>query len=316
MKRSGLSLTSLAFLAFLFILDAARGAFAKRTNVILVGATGNLAKKYLFQAFYDQAQMQEDLHVYPAATKPAHVGQPIIDATLTGNVTCPEAACRNFQDRVHSYTQLRSEEHWQGLAERLNRDSNGQPEEGRLVYLSIPPSVYASTAQLANKYLRPANGGYLRVIFEKPFGSDFDSAKALAQELSNELAEEEIYRVDHYLGKAGVQAITQFRHANQLQGSQWEDLLSKNHVAHVEVAMMEEEDCAGRTGFYDEYGIVRDALQNHLTEMVALVAMDLAPSDDADAFSAAKVRREDVRWALFIRRAVSPCVFFHWMYFH
>lgn len=280
----------MAFLALILILDAASGTLAKRTNVILVGATGNLAKKYLFQAFYDQAQMQEDLHVYPAATKPAHVGQPIIDATLSGNVTCPEAACVKFQERVHSYTQLRNEEHWQGLAERLNRDSNGQPEEGRLVYLSIPPSVYASTAQLVNKYLRPSNGGYLRVIFEKPFGSDFDSAKALAQELSNELAEEEIYRVDHYLGKAGVQAITQFRHANRLQGSQWEDLLSNKHVAHVEVAMMEEEDCAGRTGFYDEYGIVRDVLQNHLTEMVALVAMELPSSDDADAFSASKVR--------------------------
>lgn len=288
-------MTRLLQFAFAVVVAALLPAIAcadsgKRTNVVLVGATGNLAKKYLLQAFFDQSQMDPGLHLYPAATKSPDIGQPIIDASLAGNVSCVQSACLDFQRRVHPYTQLRKEEHWKALAQTLASDTAGSEHAGTLVYLSIPPSVYKSTAALVNKYLRPASG-WLRVIFEKPFGEDLDSAKDLAAGLSAELAEEEIYRVDHYLGKAGVQAITDFRRAQAAaSGNTWEDLLSNDHVEQVVVTMMEKENCAGRTGFYDQYGIVRDVLQNHLTEMATLVAMDLTPSGDDKAFNDAKVR--------------------------
>jgi glucose-6-phosphate 1-dehydrogenase len=200
-------------LAVLLVTQAAPAAAeGGRTNVVLVGATGNLAKKYLFQALFDQSRTQPGLHVYPAATKGASVGQPMIHETLTGNVSCAKSisdcptAWADFRSRVLPYAQLASEADWQALGERMAADNaGGSPEAGRLVYLSIPPSAYAASAQHVNKFLRPASGGWLRVIFEKPFGADSATAQRLADDLNAQLAEDEIYRVDHYLGKAGVQ---------------------------------------------------------------------------------------------------------------
>lgn len=106
---------------------------------------------------------------------------------------------------------------------------------------------------------------------------DLASAQALAVELAQHLREEEIYRVDHYMGKSVVQAILPFRHANK----DWlEELWSGKHVAAVEVVMKETEDCEGRTAFYEGYGVIRDVLQNHLTQVLVLLKMDL-PLEEA-----------------------------------
>lgn len=264
-----------------------------RTNVVLVGATGNLAQKYLFQAFFEQSMTQPDLHVYPAARKAPDVGQPLVNNILSYNVSCTGQLCGNsmfsFRDRVHDYAQLKKEEHWAMLGDELAAQNGAQKEKGRLIYLSIPPRAYAAAAQAIDKYLRPKDG-WLRVIFEKPFGADSASAKALAQSLATYLAEDEIFRVDHYLGKAGVQAVLGFRRAQVAAGdNSWEDLLTQEHVARVEVAMTETEDCAGRTDFYNQYGVIRDVLQNHLTEMAVLIGMDLTTEGDDESFGAAKL---------------------------
>jgi hexose-6-phosphate dehydrogenase len=109
-------------------------------------------------------------------------------------------------------------------------------------------------------------------VFEKPFGSDVQSAIELADTLGESLEEEEIYRIDHYLGKAGVRVIHAFRAQNK---DIYEALLTTEHVAYVDVVMKEQTDCAGRAGYYDDYGVVRDLHQNHLSEMMALALMDL-----------------------------------------
>lgn len=94
----------------------------------------------------------------------------------------------------------------------------------------------------------------------------------MVNELQAVLGEEELYRVDHYLGKRGAQQIVEFRTSNR---DSLEALLTAQHVSSVEIVMQETEDCQGRTAFYDAYGVVRDVLQNHLTELLALVAMNL-----------------------------------------
>ena len=113
----------------------------------------------------------------------------------------------SFLNRIHPYSQLKREEHWEALGKTLaEAHADDKPgEAGRLLYPSIPPRAYATVAEYINKYLRPSDDAWLRVIFEKPFGSDTNSATALAESLTQHLSEEEIYRVDHYLGKAGVQ---------------------------------------------------------------------------------------------------------------
>ena len=112
--------------------------------------------------------------------------------------------------------------------------------------------------------------GWLRIAIEKPFGSDYDTAVTMAMDMQV-FKKEEIYRVDHYLGKRGVQQITEFRLANPL----YDALLNRDHVRRIEIIMQETEDCRGRTSFYDSYGVIRDILQNHLTELLVLIAMDL-----------------------------------------
>ena len=118
---------------------------------------------------------------------------------------------------------------------------------------------------------------WIRVLFEKPFGSDLNSAVALHNKLAQYLKEDEIYRIDHYLGKSGVKQILPFRNLNeeQLRGY-W----NNDHISHMEAVIQEKLDCSGRTRFYDRYGVIRDVFQNHLTEMIALVAMELHASGE------------------------------------
>ena len=139
---------------------------------------------------------------------------------------------------------------------------------------------------------RPATG-WLRVVLEKPFGEDLQSAQLLAKNLGQFLQEDEMYRVDHYLGKPGVTAIEEFRYANRQLDSIW----NLNFIERVDIVMKETDDVKGRcalwnvvllciapqssmfcfrTKFYDAYGVIRDVHQNHLTQIMILVAMELA----------------------------------------
>ena len=111
---------------------------------------------------------------------------------------------------------------------------------------------------------------WIRVLFEKPFGSDLNSAVALHNELVQYLKEDEI---DRYLGKSGVKQILPFRNQNKEQlCGYW----NNGHISHMEAVIQEKLNCSGRTRFYDRYGVIRDVFQNHLTEMIALVAMESA----------------------------------------
>jgi hexose-6-phosphate dehydrogenase len=115
----------------------------------------------------------------------------------------------------------------------------------------------------------------MRVVMEKPFGRDTASASALAEAVDGHLRPEEVCKVDHYLGKAAVNDIASFRGANR---GTYEPLLSYRFVEEIEVVMQETEDCEGRTAFFERYGIVRDVLQNHLSEMLGLATGELEPA--------------------------------------
>jgi len=273
-----------ALLAAAAVLALPSPGAAALPSVVLVGATGNLAGKYLWQALFDLHREGLVGRVYGGATKAPEKGTELINGILDEKLACAkdprsdeplpgcEAAEAAFRAQV-SYVQLRGEDHYRALGEQLA----GGDAEGLLVYLSVSPDYYADIAGFVSEHLRPAAGdGWMRVVMEKPFGRDTASAGALSEAVDSQLRSEEVCKVDHYLGKEAVNAIAGFRGANR---DSYEPLLNAKFVERIEVVMQETETVEGRTEFFERYGIVRDVLQNHLSVMLAHATADLLPHE-------------------------------------
>jgi glucose-6-phosphate 1-dehydrogenase len=159
----------------------------------------------------------------------------------------------------------------------------------RIFYLATPPSSYSDIIQhLGDSGLaRPAAmGAWCRIIVEKPFGRDLISAVALNRQLSQVFHEDQIYRIDHYLGKETVQNILVFRFANGI----FEPIWNRRYVDHVQITVSETIGLEGRGRYYDETGALRDMVQNHLMQLLSLVAMEPPVAFDADAVRGEKVK--------------------------
>ena len=160
----------------------------------------------------------------------------------------------------------------------LARSKNGKVD--RLFYFAIPPTVFAASAATVHASGRTALG-WNRVVVEKPFGRDSESSALLGAELSKYFSEEEVYRIDHYLGKEMVQNLMVLRFANAI----FEPLWNREHISTVQITFKEPFGTEGRGGYFDEFGIIRDVMQNHLLQVLSLVAMETPVS----------LRSEDVR---------------------
>lgn len=178
------------------------------------------------------------------------------------------------------------------LAQSLAELENGPAD--RLYYLATPPRFFADiVAGLGSAGLARETEGWRRVVIEKPFGSDLASARALNQSIHQVLKESQVYRIDHYLGKETVQNILVSRFANAI----YEPLWNRNYIDHVQITVAEEVGVEHRAGYYDGVGAVRDMFQNHLLQLLSLVAMEPPASFEADA-----VRDEKVK----VLKAVRP----------
>jgi glucose-6-phosphate 1-dehydrogenase len=153
-------------------------------------------------------------------------------------------------------------------------------------YLSIPPKAFPTVCEQLSKsgLARPDGDRWSRVVIEKPFGHDLDSAKSLNHVVNSVFPESSVFRIDHYLGKETVQNILALRFANQL----FEPIWNANYVDHVQITMAEDIGLGGRAGYYDGIGAARDVIQNHLMQLVALTAMEEPVSFDADSLRAEK----------------------------
>jgi len=157
----------------------------------------------------------------------------------------------------------------------------------RIYYMATPPGVFPNIVDLLGLTDQlTENGGWRRVVIEKPFGTDFESAHSLNQQIHKTLNENQIYRIDHYLGKETVQNILVTRFANTI----FEPLWNRNYINHVEITVAEEVGVEHRARFYDGIGVVRDMFQNHLLQLVSLVAMEPPASFDATALRNEKVK--------------------------
>ena len=162
--------------------------------------------------------------------------------------------------------------------EEIERARGGA--RNRLFYLSTPPSLYADiVTNLGKAGLAEEEGGWTRIIIEKPFGHDLSSAQELNRLVNKVFREEQVYRIDHYLGKETVQNVLALRFANGI----FEPLWNRNHVAEVQCTVAETVGVEGRGVYYEESGALRDMIQNHLLQIACLVAMEPPVTFDADA---------------------------------
>ena len=175
------------------------------------------------------------------------------------------------------------------LRERLERTD---PEAGtggsRLYYLAVPPTAIAQVvAGLdAAGLCSPCPGASARIVVEKPFGHDLESARELNRLLLEAFAEEQVYRIDHYLGKETVQNLLVFRFANVI----WEPIWNRNVVDHVQITVSETVGVERRAGYYEKAGALRDMVQSHLLKLFALAAMEPPAAYDADSIRDEKVK--------------------------
>jgi glucose-6-phosphate 1-dehydrogenase len=171
------------------------------------------------------------------------------------------------------------------LGNFLNDWENGAGN--RIYYMATPPGVFPNIIDLLGLTDQLAEqNGWRRVVIEKPFGTDYASARSLNEQIHKALNERQIYRIDHYLGKETVQNILVARFANTI----FEPLWNRNYIDHVEITVAEQVGVEHRARFYDQVGVLRDMFQNHLLQLVSLVAMEPPASFDASALRNEKVK--------------------------
>jgi len=177
---------------------------------------------------------------------------------------------------------------YSALKERLDQlDKQKSCANNYIFYLATPPSLYQTIAKgLADSGLNNQENGWSRLIVEKPFGYDLDSAKKLNKDLLSNFVEEQIYRIDHYLGKETVQNMFVTRFANSI----FEPLWNRNYIHRIEVTAAEHVGVEKRGGYYDSSGALRDMIQNHLLQLVALVAMEPPVKSDAESIRNEKLK--------------------------
>eukprot|EP00494_Astrolonche_serrata_P025125 UN25386 len=209
--------------------------------------------------------------------------------------------CKNYEDsRVFresfvrdnvEFFQLKKEKHYEELCTKLDVDVEN--EDARIFYLSIPPFAFSSVAGYIYKYCNNEKVKDLRVAFEKPFGEDLESSLKLKESI--QLDPEQCFLVDHYLGKPAVRDLINYRTVNFSKNDKPE--WKPENIEKIEVKFVESLDVQGRTSFYDEYGVIRDVMQNHCMEMLVRVLMEENSVEDKNrALSLIKpIQRKDTK---------------------
>ncbi len=265
-------------------------------TLVIFGGRGDLARRLLFPALFNLYVNR----LLPAGFAVIGVGRKAtgddafreeIRASVGRFARCPPPASAgaDFAGRLHFLPgTFEDAATYARLGARLAEVSSSRGTVGNvLFYLATPPSEFGTIVrQLGAAGLTRSETGWRRVVVEKPYGRDLASARALDAELHGVLREEQIFRIDHYLGKETVQNILVFRFANGI----FEPIWNRRYVDHVQITVAEALGVEGRAAFYDGTGALRDVIQNHVLQVLSLVAMEPPSSLDAAAVHHEKVK--------------------------
>jgi glucose-6-phosphate 1-dehydrogenase len=265
-------------------------------TLVVFGATGDLARRKLLPAMFHRdaaGQLPEEATIIGAARAPlddagfiAQARAAILEHVPAGERD--DAVLARFLARLrYVAVDAAGDAGWRELAALVDQ----APERVTVFYLATGPALFGPICErLAGQGL---NGPLARVVVEKPVGKDGASARAVNDAIGAAFPEERVYRIDHYLGKETVQNLMALRFANGL----FEPLWNAAHIDHVQITVAESIGCEGRAGYYDTAGALRDMVQNHMLQLLCLVAMEPPAKLDAD-----EVRDEKLK----VLRALKP----------
>jgi glucose-6-phosphate 1-dehydrogenase len=255
-------------------------------TLVLFGASGDLTQRMVMPAIFNLVRRGL---LSPACRVIGYARSPMTDdefrarmrtAVLREAGAGDEAAWTAVAPRLSYIAAEYTGDDLRGYAELARRlaafDTDGGSGTRRLFYLATPPGLFApimtrlTEAKLAGRAYQPVDGGWARLVVEKPFGHDGASARALNAEVARGFDEEDVYRIDHFLGKEIVQNLFALRFANAM----FEPVWNRHYIDHVQITAAETLGVEGRGGFYETAGAMRDMIQNHLLQLCALVAIE------------------------------------------
>jgi glucose-6-phosphate 1-dehydrogenase len=244
---------------------------------VILGGTGDLAQRKLFPALYKllaEKKIKDIPHILGVGTRDISdnafrdtTRKALDNAGISSDDT--KAWCSK---RLH----YRSVDSGLGGYDNLEKAiRNLEKEHGlagnRVYYLALPPDIVSKAVEELGQRNLHSSSGWVRLVIEKPFGKDLESARELNQKIHNYFRESQVFRIDHYLGKETVQNLLIFRFANTM----FEALWNRKHIAQVQITVAESIGIEGRARFYEQAGAVKDIVQNHIIQLVTLTAMEV-----------------------------------------